>query len=42
VIGSLIGLAAGWFLHNQTLVANLEKRIGGTKLILIKHYKTSG
>ena len=37
VIGSLIGLAAGWFLHNQTLVTNLEKRIRGTKLKLVKH-----
>jgi uncharacterized membrane protein YccC len=32
VIGSLIGLTAGWILHHQTLVTHLEKRIRGTKL----------
>ncbi|MGA9212207.1 FUSC family protein [Kaistella sp.] len=32
IIGSLIGLAAGWFLHRQTLVSNLEKKIRGAQL----------
>lgn len=37
VIGSLIGLGAGWFLHHQNLVSSLEKRIRGTKL-KVKRY----
>ncbi|WHF52846.1 FUSC family protein [Chryseobacterium gotjawalense] len=34
VIGSLIGLAAGWFLHHHTLIATIEKKIRGTKMKL--------
>ena len=36
IIGSLIGLAAGWFLHHQVLVTNLEKKIRRTKLKLTR------
>lgn len=34
IIGSLIGVLVGWFLHHEILVSNLEKKIRGAKLRL--------
>lgn len=36
VIGSLIGVAAGWVLHNNLLVSNLEKQIRSLKLLILR------
>lgn len=37
IIGSLIGLAAGWVLHHQILVTNFEQKIRRTKLSFKKN-----
>lgn len=37
VIGSLLGLATGWFLHHQTIISTMEKRLRGTHIRLRKH-----
>ncbi|MBU4538633.1 MAG: FUSC family protein [Weeksellaceae bacterium] len=34
VIGSLIGVFAGWLLHHGTLVSNLEKKIRSTEILI--------
>lgn len=34
IIGSLIGLAAGWLLHHGDIIARLERRIRSTGIFL--------
>lgn len=38
VIGSLIGVFAGWFLHHEVLVSNIEKKIRAAQLKFKRNY----